>query len=165
MTGRTQPYHHPGKRLFDVLFSILAIACTLPLYPLIMLAIWLEDGRPFFFSHKRETIGGREFGCLKFRTMRRDAEQIKEKLQAQNQVDGPQFFIRNDPRLTRVGRILRARNLDELGLQRLMRLPELPVVNRINRFRGILNRSAVERDRGNGHQAGWRQQRGESATQ
>jgi lipopolysaccharide/colanic/teichoic acid biosynthesis glycosyltransferase len=46
--------------------------------------------------------------------MRRDAEQIKQQLQAQNQVDGPQFFIRNDPRLTRVGKLLRQHNLDEL---------------------------------------------------
>jgi exopolysaccharide production protein ExoY len=45
-----------------------------------MLAIWLEDGRPFFFGHMRETIGGREFPCLKFRSMRKDAEQIKQEL-------------------------------------------------------------------------------------
>ncbi|MEO6436078.1 MAG: sugar transferase, partial [Tepidisphaeraceae bacterium] len=87
---------------------------TLPLDPVIMLAIWLEDGRPFFFGHMRETMGGREFACLKFRSMRKDAEKIKKELKARNQADGPQFYIENDPRLTRVGKILRKYNLDEL---------------------------------------------------
>jgi lipopolysaccharide/colanic/teichoic acid biosynthesis glycosyltransferase len=102
------------KRGFDIVFATLAILFSLPLYPIIMLAIWLEDGRPFFFGHKRETMGGKEFPCLKFRSMRKDAEQIKAQLKARNQADGPQFFIENDPRLTRVGKILRKYNLDEL---------------------------------------------------
>jgi lipopolysaccharide/colanic/teichoic acid biosynthesis glycosyltransferase len=79
-----------------------------------MLAIWLEDGRPFFFGHLRETRGGREFPCYKFRSMRKDAEQIKAQLEAANQADGPQFFIKDDPRLTRVGRFIRKCNIDEL---------------------------------------------------
>ncbi|MEA2733884.1 MAG: hypothetical protein QOE14_335, partial [Humisphaera sp.] len=84
------------------------------LYPFIMLAILLEDGRPFFFAHKRETMGGKEFPCLKFRSMRKDAEKIKRELKERNQADGPQFYIENDPRLTRVGKFLRKYNLDEL---------------------------------------------------
>jgi lipopolysaccharide/colanic/teichoic acid biosynthesis glycosyltransferase len=91
-----------------------AILLTLPLYPFVMLAIWLEDGRPFFFVHKRETRGGREFGCIKFRSMRKDADQIKAQLQKENKADGPQFFIENDPRMTRVGDFLRKTNIDEL---------------------------------------------------
>ena len=102
------------KRLFDLAFALLVLLLTLPLYPLIMLAIFLEDGRPFFFTHQRETLGGREFPCLKFRSMRKDAEQIKARIARQNQADGPQFFIENDPRLTRVGRFIRKTNLDEL---------------------------------------------------
>ncbi len=101
------------KRLFDLTFSLVALIITLPLYPFIMLAIWLEDGRPFFFSHTRETLGGREFGCVKFRSMRKDADKIKEQLKKLNQADGPQFFIEDDPRLTRVGRFLRKYNMDE----------------------------------------------------
>ena len=57
------------KRSFDLVFSVVALAATLPFYPLIMLAIWLDDGRPFFFAHRRETLGGREFPCFKFRSM------------------------------------------------------------------------------------------------
>jgi len=103
-----------AKRLFDLVFAFFALLFTVPFYPLIMLAIWLEDGRPFFFSHRRETIGGREFGCVKFRSMRKDAEQIKQQIKKLNQADGPQFYIENDPRLTRVGRWLRKYNIDEL---------------------------------------------------
>jgi lipopolysaccharide/colanic/teichoic acid biosynthesis glycosyltransferase len=102
------------KRAFDVVFSLFALAITLPLYPFIILAIWLEDGRPIFFIHRRETRGGDEFPCIKFRSMRKDAEKMKEKLLEQNQADGPQFFIDRDPRLTRVGAILRHYDLDEL---------------------------------------------------
>ena len=102
------------RRTFDLVFASLALLLTLPLYPIVIAAIWLEDGRPFFFAHKRESRGGREFPCLKFRTMRKDAEAIKQKLLEQNQADGPQFFISNDPRISRVGRILRKTNIDEL---------------------------------------------------
>ena len=107
------PLDRAFKRAFDVVVSFCALACTLPLYPFIMAAIWLEDGRPFFFGHQRETMGGREFRCWKFRSMRKDAEKMKKQLQAKNQADGPQFFIEQDPRLTRVGRFLRRYNLDE----------------------------------------------------
>ncbi|HEY8667789.1 MAG TPA: sugar transferase [Tepidisphaeraceae bacterium] len=102
------------KRLFDLTFSILFIALTLWMYPFIALAIWIEDGRPFFFAHRRETLGGREFPCVKFRSMRKDAERIKEDLASKNQADGPQFFMDDDPRLTRVGRFIRKYHLDEL---------------------------------------------------
>ena len=103
-----------SKRAFDLAFAAIGLLLTLPLYPFIMLAIWIEDGRPFFFPHRRETLGGREFPCIKFRSMRKDAEKMKAQLRARNQADGPQFYIENDPRLTRVGRFLRRYNLDEL---------------------------------------------------
>lgn len=102
------------KRVFDFIFALFALILTLPLYPIVMFAIWLEDGRPFFFSHTRETVGGREFGCVKFRSMRRDADKVKAELVQQNQADGPQFFMERDPRLTRVGRFIRKTYLDEL---------------------------------------------------
>lgn len=102
------------KRMFDVVFSLFALLLTAPIYPIVVLAIWLEDGRPFFFAHRRETLGGRQFPCIKFRSMRHDAEKIKMGLMRANQADGPQFFIDNDPRLTRVGRIIRNLNIDEL---------------------------------------------------
>jgi lipopolysaccharide/colanic/teichoic acid biosynthesis glycosyltransferase len=102
------------KRCFDIVFSLFVLILTLPLYPFVMLAILLEDGRPFFFSHRRETVGGKEFGCLKFRSMRKDADEIKARLQRDNLADGPQFFMDDDPRMTRVGRVIRDLQIDEL---------------------------------------------------
>ncbi len=102
------------KRTFDVAFSLAVLFCTIWMYPIIMLAIWLEDGRPFYFTHKREKFGGEEFPCIKFRSMQKNAEQQKTQLKLQNQADGPQFYMEKDPRLTRVGRFLRKYNLDEL---------------------------------------------------
>ncbi len=103
-----------GKRVFDIAFSFTVLAITGPLFPLIMLAIWLEDGRPFFFVHTRQTLGGRNFACYKFRTMYRNAEALKGQLKPYNVCDGPQFHIEDDPRLLRVGKIMRRYHLDEL---------------------------------------------------
>jgi lipopolysaccharide/colanic/teichoic acid biosynthesis glycosyltransferase len=112
--ARRSSFSCVSKRTFDIAFALLVLAMTLPFYPLIMLAIWLDDGRPFFFSHRRETAGGREFPCLKFRSMRNDAERMKTVLRGRNEADGPQFFMKDDPRLTRVGRFLRRCQLDEM---------------------------------------------------
>jgi lipopolysaccharide/colanic/teichoic acid biosynthesis glycosyltransferase len=104
----------PGKRVFDILFALMALTLTLPLYPFIILAILIEDRWPPFFTHTRETLRARPFPCIKFRSMRRDAEAMKTDLAAVNQADGPQFFIEHDPRLTRVGKFLRKTQLDEV---------------------------------------------------
>lgn len=102
------------KRVFDFAFAVVALLLTVPLYPLIMLAIFIEDRSPFFFAHTRESINGTEFGCLKFRTMYRNAEEMKAKLLEENEADGPQFFMEEDPRITKVGKILRKLQLDEI---------------------------------------------------
>lgn len=111
--SRRSPYV-VGKRFFDLVFASIALLLVLPLFPIIMLAIYLEDGRPFLYGHRRETRGERVFACLKFRSMCKDADRLKGKLGTRNQVDGPQFYIEEDPRVTRVGQILRRLYLDEL---------------------------------------------------
>jgi lipopolysaccharide/colanic/teichoic acid biosynthesis glycosyltransferase len=103
-----------SKRIFDLLFALAMLVLTLPLYPIIALAILVEDGRPIFFAHIRQTIHGKQFPCLKFRTMCRNADVLKTQLVAANQADGPQFYIEDDPRLLRVGKFLRKFQLDEL---------------------------------------------------
>lgn len=103
-----------SKRAFDIAVSGSALLCFLPFIPLVMLLIYLEDGRPFFFAHTRQTRGGRNFPCLKFRTMIKGAEGLKDKLKGANQSDGAHFFIKNDPRLLRVGRWLRRFQIDEV---------------------------------------------------
>ncbi len=110
---RLNPIQKANKRTFDIVAALLGLMITLPFYPLIMFLIWLEDGRPFFFAHRRETRGGVEFPCLKFRTMRNNAEQLKQELAKENKCDGPQFFIENDPRITKFGKIMRKCNVDE----------------------------------------------------
>ncbi|MEM7624112.1 MAG: sugar transferase [Planctomycetota bacterium] len=111
--GRSTAYERFIKRPLDVAVAVLLLAMLAPLWPMIVIAIWLEDGGPILFAHRRESRNGRNFPCLKFRSMRKNAEAMKQELREQNQVDGPQFFIKNDPRMTRVGRFLRASNLDE----------------------------------------------------
>lgn len=113
---RRSSFYLITKRLFDIAFSLVVLTLMLPIFPIVMLAIWIEDGRPIFFMHRRETVGGREFPCIKFRSMRNNAESIKAELQRLNKSDGPQFFIDpdNDPRLTRSGRLIRRLNIDEL---------------------------------------------------
>jgi len=103
-----------SKRLFDIAFSFLAILGTIPLYPFIMALILIEDGWPPFFAHRRQTLRGREFPCLKFRTMCKAAEGMKGDLEKDNVCDGPQFFIKEDPRLLKCGGFLRKYQLDEL---------------------------------------------------
>jgi lipopolysaccharide/colanic/teichoic acid biosynthesis glycosyltransferase len=112
--ARIRPRRRVGKRAFSLLISFIGLLFTAPLVPLIMLAIWLEDGRPFFFGHERQTRGGRSFRCYKFRTMCRNAETMKTRLTQRNICDGPQFHIEHDPRLLRVGRVLRKLHIDEL---------------------------------------------------
>ena len=103
-----------SKRIFDIVGATIALLLILPIFPFVMLAIWLEDGSPFFFAHRRETKGGQVFDCLKFRSMRKDADEIKAQFAEQNEADGPQFFVKDDPRLTQVGRFLRNYHIDEL---------------------------------------------------
>ncbi|QDU34533.1 UDP-glucose:undecaprenyl-phosphate glucose-1-phosphate transferase [Poriferisphaera corsica] len=102
------------KRAFDIVFSLLILILLLPIFPIVMLAIYIEDGRPFFFAHTRETMHGKQFPCIKFRSMRNNAEEIKQKLQQQNVSDGPHFYIEKDPRHTTIGRLIRKLNIDEL---------------------------------------------------
>lgn len=102
------------KRGLDCLAAVGGLALTAPLWLLIAAAIKLTSPGPVFFRQWRAGAGGRPFRMFKFRTMRTDAEQLKSALQALNEQDGPAFKIKRDPRVTRLGRFLRATSLDEL---------------------------------------------------
>jgi lipopolysaccharide/colanic/teichoic acid biosynthesis glycosyltransferase len=103
------------KRVLDVVISSLALVLALPFMALVALLIWSEDRTaPVFFRQRRCGMGGRTFELLKFRTMIRDADSLKEKLRARSQVPWPDFRLAHDPRVTRVGRVLRRTSLDEL---------------------------------------------------
>ncbi len=102
------------KRLLDLVVSLACLLLFLPAGLVIALAILIDDGRPIFYVSTRIGKNGRPMRFLKFRTMVRDAEQAREKLLAFNaRSDGPLFKMRNDPRVTRVGLLLRRYGLDE----------------------------------------------------
>jgi exopolysaccharide biosynthesis polyprenyl glycosylphosphotransferase len=102
------------KRGMAVGISLGAGLLLLPLVGIIALAIKLDSVGPIFFRQLRVGKGGRQFWCYKFRSMRDGAEQEQQQLLDLNEADGPLFKIRNDPRLTRVGRWLRRTSLDEV---------------------------------------------------
>jgi lipopolysaccharide/colanic/teichoic acid biosynthesis glycosyltransferase len=91
------------KRPFDIGLSFVGLLLSSPLWAVIPLAIWLEDRGPVFYKQDRVGRNGRIFKALKFRSMRTDAEK-----------DGPQQAVEHDPRVTKVGRILRGTAMDEL---------------------------------------------------
>ena len=80
----------------------------------IAVAVVVNVGLPIFFGHVRQTKGGHDFKCWKFRTMLRNAEALVPTLKSEDLADGPQVNIKNDPRITRIGHLLRRTHLDEL---------------------------------------------------
>ena len=102
------------KRGFDILLSALLIVIGLPLWLLVALAVKLDSRGPVFFVDRRIGVGELEFGMLKFRTMGVDAAHHQKQLEVDNEATGALFKIRDDPRVTRVGRVLRRFSIDEL---------------------------------------------------
>ncbi len=101
------------KAAIDFTFSLLALILLSPLMLVIAILIKL-DGGPVFFLQKRTGLNGRHFYCYKFRTMVMNAESLQAALISLNEQDGPVFKIKNDPRVTPIGRFLRKTSLDEL---------------------------------------------------
>jgi exopolysaccharide biosynthesis polyprenyl glycosylphosphotransferase len=103
-----------SKRAFDLVVAALLALVGIPLWLLIAAAIKLDSRGPVLFVDHRVGVGEREFGMLKFRTMVADAAEQQAELEGENEASGPLFKIRDDPRVTRVGRTLRRFSLDEL---------------------------------------------------
>ncbi len=102
------------KRAMDLTIASLALIIFLPLMLIIAIAIKLDSPGPILFRQVRVGKGGKEFVMYKFRSMKGGAEEEQERLKELSEVDGPIFKIKNDPRCTRVGRIIRRLSLDEL---------------------------------------------------
>jgi exopolysaccharide biosynthesis polyprenyl glycosylphosphotransferase len=102
------------KRAFDVVVSGLVLALGLPLWIVIAALIKLTSAGPVFYRDRRVGLGEQEFGMLKFRTMYADAASRQPQLERANEASGALFKIRNDPRVTPVGRVLRRLSLDEI---------------------------------------------------
>ncbi|MGH8908319.1 MAG: sugar transferase [Egibacteraceae bacterium] len=114
-----EPVHREGwralaKRAFDVGVAGWGLALLSPALLVIALLVKLDSPGSVIFRQTRVGKDGRQFSVLKFRTMVADAERLLDVVRPLNEADGPLFKIRNDPRVTRVGRVLRAFSLDEL---------------------------------------------------
>lgn len=104
-----------AKRLFDIFSSGLALVVLSPLFLAVAVAIKIEDPKgSVIFSQDRVGKDGKLFKMYKFRSMYVNAEEMLEKLQKHNEADGPVFKMKNDPRVTRVGRFIRKYSIDEL---------------------------------------------------
>ncbi len=105
---------HNLKRGLDISVASAMIVATSPLMAATVVAIRLESPGPVLFRQVRVGKDGEHFACYKFRSMYLDAEQRKAELMAKNEADGPVFKMKDDPRITRVGRVIRKLSIDEL---------------------------------------------------
>jgi lipopolysaccharide/colanic/teichoic acid biosynthesis glycosyltransferase len=104
-----------AKRTLDVVVATVALIALAPLMSLIAVLVWAGDpGAPVLFRQIRCGQGGRGFQMLKFRTMVRDADALKERLRERSSVAWPDFRLEHDPRVTRIGRFLRKSSLDSV---------------------------------------------------
>lgn len=103
-----------AKRLIDLVLATVGLLITAPVMLVAAIAVKIEDGGPIIFRQRRVGHNGELFTILKLRTMVIDAEKVRERLQRENRREGPLFKLDHDPRITRVGRVLRALDLDEV---------------------------------------------------
>ena len=109
-----RPLYHAVKRLFDVVASACGLILLSPLFLLLIILIKSEDGGPAFYSQERIGKNEKPFKMWKFRSMVVDADKMLDKLEDQNEIDGAMFKIKDDPRVTRIGHVIRKYSLDEL---------------------------------------------------
>ena len=116
LTFYCRPFDSSGlflKRCLDIVGSLVGLVIAALLFPFVALAIKLDSPGPIFFSQPRVGQNGRIFRCWKYRSMYIDAEKRKKELMAQNEMQGAMFKMRDDPRITPVGRFIRKTSLDE----------------------------------------------------
>ncbi len=103
------------KRTIDILGAAFGLIILTPLFLIVAIAIKIEDSKgSVLFSQKRVGQYGKEFNMYKFRSMVSNAEELKAKLMAQNEMSGPMFKMKHDPRITKVGKFIRKTSIDEL---------------------------------------------------
>ncbi|QJA09405.1 sugar transferase [Romboutsia sp. CE17] len=103
------------KRVIDIVGSLCGLIILSPVFLIVAILIKLEDPKgKIFFSQERNGLNGKIFNMYKFRSMVHNAEELLEQLQEQNEQTGPVFKIKNDPRITKIGRFIRKTSIDEL---------------------------------------------------
>lgn len=103
-----------AKRAFDIVGSSLLLVLLAPVFLVIAVCVAATSPGPIFYRSTRVGLCGRKFPFIKFRSMRQDADKMLEALKQQNEKDGPIFKIKDDPRITPIGRFIRKYSLDEL---------------------------------------------------
>lgn len=114
MFGNVSLFYLFIKRAFDLIASIAAVIVLIPLFLFVTILIKIDSSGPVLFKQKRNGFRGKYFNMYKFRSMVVDAEDRLKNLEDKNEVSGNMFKIKNDPRITRVGKILRKTSIDEL---------------------------------------------------
>lgn len=102
------------KRMIDIFGSVIGLVVLSPILLIIGIIVKIESSGPLIFAQERVGINGKRFKMYKFRSMVVNAEELKSKLYKQNEMNGPMFKMKEDPRITRVGKIIRRTSLDEL---------------------------------------------------
>lgn len=102
------------KRFIDIISSLLGLIVLSPLLIIVSILIKVDSKGPIFFSQERVGLRGKHFKMYKFRSMVINAEEIKDKLRGKNEMSGPMFKMKNDPRVTKIGKLIRKTSIDEL---------------------------------------------------
>ena len=102
------------KRLLDIMGSVIGLIIASPILIIVGTLIKLESKGPIIFAQRRVGLNGKEFKMYKLRSMVANAEDLKEKLVEQNEMSGPMFKIKDDPRITKIGKFIRKTSIDEL---------------------------------------------------
>ncbi|MBU3103149.1 sugar transferase [Clostridium gasigenes] len=111
---RTGSFYRYSKRILDILGALSGLILLSPILIVVGMLIKLESKGAIIFAQKRVGLNGKEFKMYKLRSMVANAEQIKEKLKSENEMSGPMFKMKNDPRITKVGKFIRKTSIDEL---------------------------------------------------
>ena len=112
-TNKTKSYE-AIKRLMDIILSTIGLMILSPILLVVAILIKIDSKGPIFFKQKRVGLNGKAFDMYKFRSMVVNAEELKEKLEKQNEMSGPMFKIADDPRITKIGKFIRKTSIDEL---------------------------------------------------
>ena len=102
------------KRIIDIVASFTGLIVLSPLMLVVSILIKLESKGEVIFKQKRVGLNGKEFYMYKFRSMVINAEELKAELESQNEMSGPMFKMKDDPRITRIGKFIRKTSIDEL---------------------------------------------------
>jgi len=143
---RSQKIYLPFKRFFDILFSSIALIVLSPVFLIVTLIIKLDSpGSALFVQNTRVGKNGKLFPMLKFRSMVQNADAMKKDLEHLNEMEGPVFKIKNDPRLTRIGRALRKTSIDELPQLINILIRQMSIVGPRPFLKAELNKSTCGR--------------------